>query len=219
MAGYRLIIGNKNYSSWSLRAWLLMRQFEIDFEELRLPLETEAFRTQIATHNPAGKVPVLCHGELRIPDTLAIAEYLAETHPEKHLWPADRQARANARSLCAEMHSSFAALRDALPMNCRAVDRRVDIDAAVARDIERIQAIWRHCRTAHGSGGPWLFAEFSIVDAFYAPVASRFRTYGVALEPVLQQYVDTILSLPTMLEWYKASANETEVIEHEEVGH
>jgi glutathione S-transferase len=218
MAGYKLIIGNRNYSSWSLRAWLLMRQFEIEFEELRLPLETEEFRAQISTYNPAGKVPVLCHGELRVPDTLAIAEYLAETHPEKHLWPVDREARANARSMCAEMHSSFGALRDALPMNCRASHRRVALDGAVARDIERIQTNWQACRQGRGPDGPWLFAGFSIVDAFYAPVASRFRTYGVSLAPVAQEYVEKILSLPAIREWYQASALETEVIEHEEVG-
>lgn len=218
MSDYKLVIGNKNYSSWSLRPWLLMKHRGISFEELRLPLDTEQFRREIKRYNNAGTVPVLCHGALSIPDTMAIAEYLAERQPELQLWPQALAARATARSICAEMHSSFGPLRNALPMNCRATDRHVATEGVIARDIERVQAIWEHCRRTHGAGSPWLFGEFSIADAFYAPVASRFRTYGVQLNPAAQEFVDAILALPAMVEWYAAAANESEVIEHEEVG-
>ena len=218
MAEYQLVIGNKNYSSWSLRPWLLMKHCGIGFEELRLPLDTERFRREIVAYNPAGRVPVLCHGMLRIPDTMAIVEYLAERHPEKLLWPRDPAARACARSICAEMHSSLGAMREALPMNCRATDRQVAMEGDIARDIERVRSIWRDCRETHQDQGPWLFGKFTIADAFFAPVASRFRTYGVAIGPTEQEFVDRILALPAAREWYKAAGSEPEVIDHEEVG-
>jgi glutathione S-transferase len=218
MTDYKLVIGNKNYSSWSLRPWLLMKYSGIDFEELRLPLDTERFRREIAAYNPAGRVPVLCHGLLRIPDTMAIVEYLAERHPEKSLWPRDPGARAGARSICAEVHSSLGAMREALPMNCRATGRQVALEGGIARDIERVRSIWRGCRETYRDQGPWLFGEFSIADAFFAPVASRFRTYGVPIGTTEQEFVDRILALPAAREWYEAAGSEAEVIEHEEVG-
>lgn len=213
-----LVIGNKNYSSWSLRPWYLMRQAGIVFQEIRLPLGTEAFRREIGTFNPARRVPVLCHGDLRIADTLSIAEYLAEVFAEHELWPADRVTRALARSACAEMHSSFAALREAMPMNCRAQGRVVAMVGALADDIDRIRGIWRECRAHHHADGPWLFGAFSIADAFYAPVASRFRTYGVPCGDAEAAYVDWVLSQPAMRDWYASAAAESETIEHEEVG-
>ncbi len=218
MDALTLVIGNKNYSSWSLRPWYLMRQAEIAFQEIRLPLGTQAFRGEIVKFNAAGRVPVLCHGDLFIADSLSIAEYLAEVFAEYALWPKDRVTRALARSACAEMHASFSALREAMPMNCRAEGRRVTIEGAVAEDIDRIRAIWRECRSRHGTGGPWLFGAFSIADAFYAPVASRFRTYGVPCGEVEATYVDWVLSQPAMRDWYASAAAEPETIEHEERG-
>jgi len=213
-----LVIGNKNYSSWSLRAWFLMSQAGIAFEEIRLPLDTEAFHREIPKYNAAHRVPVLCHGDLRVTDSLAIAEYLAELYPEHKLWPVDQRARAHARSICAEMHSSFHALRDAMPMNCRATERRVAMGREVAGNIERIRTVWRACHEQHGGSGPWLFGGFSIADAFYAPVASRFRTYGVPCGDVEAAYIEQVLSQPAMRAWYAAGETEVETIEREEVG-
>jgi glutathione S-transferase len=218
VANYKLVIGNKNYSSWSLRPWLLMKHRGIAFEELRLPLDTEQFQREIAAYNPARRVPVLCDGMLRIPDTIAIVEYLAERHPDKCLWPRDREARAGARSICAEVHSGLGAMRGALPMNCRAANRHVPMDGEIAQDIERVRSIWQNCRETYGDKGPWLFGEFSIADAFFAPVASRFQTYGVPVGPAGQDFVDRILSLPAARRWYEAAESEAEVIAHEEVG-
>lgn len=218
MTSLALVIGNKNYSSWSLRPWFLMTHSGIPFEEIRLPLDTVTFHREIPKYNAARRVPVLCHGDLRIVDSLAIAEYLAEQFPQSQLWPADRESRALARSVCAEMHSSFLALRDAMPMNCRAVGRRVAMDGAVSENIERIRTLWRECRERHADRGPWLFGVFSIADAFYAPVASRFRTYGVPCGEVEKAFVEHVLSQPAMRDWYTAAAAEPETIEHEEVG-
>lgn len=211
-----LILGNKNYSSWSLRGWLVLRKSGIDFEEYPVALSTPDGDRQLADETPAGLVPVLIDGEITVWESLAIAEYAAERNPA--LWPTDRAARAMARSVAAEMHAGFGALRHALPMNCRAHGRRVNIDAAVQRDIERVQRIWSDCRTRYGSGGPWLFGAFSVADAMYAPVASRFATYGVEGPAVVRGYVTTVLGDPDVAAWYAAAAEEGEVIEEEEVG-
>ncbi len=169
-----LVIGNKNYSSWSLRAWLALRNMGLEFTELRIPLRMPGYRDEIRKHNPAGRVPALQDGHHTIWDSLAICEYAAETYPPA--WPEDRDSRSLARSVSAEMHSSFAALREALPMNCRARGRRVAASEEVSRDIARVQEIWRSCRSRHSDDGPWLFGPFCIADAMYAPVASRFVT-------------------------------------------
>jgi glutathione S-transferase len=211
-----LILGNKNYSSWSLRGWLVLRKSGIDFEEYPVALSTPEGDQQLAEETPAGLVPVLIDGEITVWESLAIAEYAAERNPA--LWPTDRAARAMARSVAAEMHAGFGALRHALPMNCRAHGRRVSIDAAVQRDIDRVQRIWSDCRTRYGNDGPWLFGAFSVADAMYAPVASRFATYGVEGPAVVRGYVTTVLGDPDVATWYAAAAEEGAVIEEEEVG-
>jgi glutathione S-transferase len=212
VATFTLVVGNKNYSSWSLRPWLAMRQAGIAFEEIVIPLYQAESKAALLAHSPAGKVPVLKHGDRTVWDTLAIMEYLAETFPAAGLWPQDAAARALARSISAEMHAGFAALRRGMPMNLRDQPPRPQGSDAVAADIERITAIWRDCRTRFGAGASFLFGAFSAADAMYAPVATRFRTYGVALDPVCQAYADALLDLPAFLEWQRAARQEPWVI-------
>ena len=207
-----LVIGNKNYSSWSLRPWLLLRQAGTPFEEIRLALG----RDDLSKYSPSGLVPVLKHGALAIWDSLAIAEYLAEQFPEKELWPRDVEARAMARSVSAEMHSGFTHLRTHMNMNCRSHFPGKGMTPEVAKDIQRIQQIWQDCRSRFGDGGPFLFGAFSIADAMYAPVSFRFITYAVPLSPVAETYVRTLQDLPAMQEWLAAAKEESEVIEQYE---
>ena len=203
-----LYIGNRNYSSWSLRAWLLMRELGIAFEERQLMLFSDAFRTEIARVSPAGRVPVLVDDGFAVWDTLAIAEYLAERHPQAGVWPADPRERARARSVCAEMHAGFGALRSRMPMNVEASLPGLGLDAQVQADIDRIVALWTDLRATHGSRGPFLFGRFCAADAFYAPIASRFTTYAVALPPVCEQYRRDVLALPSMQAWTAAALAE-----------
>jgi glutathione S-transferase len=207
-----LIIGNKNYSSWSLRPWLLMRCAGLAFRELRIPLYTPESKAQIRSHSPSGKVPCLLDGDLAIWDSLAICEYLAERHPALELWPALPAARAVARSVSAEMHAGFQHLRSNMSMNCRGVFPGLGRTVEVAGEIERIQRIWADCRARFGSAGPFLFGRFSIADAMYAPVVLRFRTYQVQLNPVSREYADAVLGLPALQEWVGAGVAESEVI-------
>lgn len=202
-----LFIGNKNYSSWSLRAWLALRAVGVPFEERKLGLFTEAFTEQLGRITPAGLVPVLLDGDFAVWDSLAICEYAAERHPELGLWPAEPRARARARSLSAQMHSGFTQLRSVMPMNIEAHLPQVDVSAA-AQDIARVQAIWQETRAEFGQGGPFLFGRFSIADAFYAPVISRFTTYGVPAEGAVRDYMDAVLALPAMREWTEAALAE-----------
>jgi len=213
-----LVIGNKNYSSWSLRAWLTACKSGIPFEEKRIPLDTPEFEAEINSFSPTRRVPVLRDGDLVIWDSLAIAEYLNETYAQQTLWPVDRQIRAIARATAAEMHSGFATLRHAMPMNIRASDRTVPRSPALEQDIARVTQLWRQCREQYGSGGPWLFGSFSIADAFYAPVVFRFLTYGVSLDPVIQAYTETMLADADIQTWVAAANAETETIAAEEVG-
>jgi glutathione S-transferase len=206
-----LVIGNKAYSSWSLRPWLLMRQAGIPFDEVRLSLYAEGAKQNILQHSPAGKVPVLKDGGLTIWDSLAICEYLAERHPEKQLWPADVAARAHARAISAEMHSGFTNLRTLMPMNVRREIPGRTRTPEVAAEIARIETIWNDCRGRHGANGPFLFGAFCIADAMYAPVVSRLRTYGVALGGAAAQYAGVIHALPAMQEWIAGARAETEV--------
>lgn len=214
----KLVIGNKNYSSWSLRAWFLLKEAGIDFEEQRIPLDMETTAREIARFTPAGKVPVLLLDGQAVWDTLAIAETMAERWPEKRLWPADTAARAHARALSAEMHSGFVALREAMPMNCRAMGRRVELADDVAADIDRIFAIWTDCQHRYGNEGDWMFGRFSIADAMFAPVVLRFRTYGINLSASASVFPRRLLESKAIQEWLLDSESEIEVIEQDETG-
>jgi len=206
----QLVIGNKNYSSWSLRPWLLLRYFQVPFEQTRLPLDTLEFQERIASYSPTGRVPVLhIDGEV-IWDSLAICEVVNERYLAGKGWPGDGEARAAARCASAEMHSGFSALRTQLPMNCRRPPVPRHWDEAAARDIERIQRLWRGLRVRHGAGGDFLAGDFGIVDAMFAPVCVRFRAYGVALDATARDYVESIYTLPAMREWLMAAFEEPE---------
>lgn len=217
MSEYTLVIGNKNYSSWSLRPWLWMKQEGIPFVEKRVSLYTDSYKEELKPYFSNHKVPVLQDGELAVWDTLAILEYLAEKHPDKNGWPADSRARAVARSACAEMHSSFTALRHAMPMSCRKHFPDFEYDDAVQQDVDRISELWAYCREEFGQDGPWLFGAFSIADAMYAPVVLRFQTYDVALPSFAREYVNTMLENPHLIEWIEAGKNEIEVLAQYEV--
>jgi glutathione S-transferase len=212
----QLVIGNKNYSSWSMRGWLLLRALGIDFEQVQLKFHTEEWRKNIGRWSPAGLVPVLWLDGEPVWDTLAIAETVAERWPDRHAWPRDARARSVARSVCAEMHAGFHALREAMPMNIRGSYPGRGMSPEVAKDIDRIVASWTMCRERFGQGGALLFGAFSAADAFYAPVATRFMTYGVRLPEVARHYVDAVLALPAVQEWSAAARAEPEVIAAEE---
>jgi len=217
MSSYTLVIGNKNYSSWSLRPWFLLKQAGVPFTEKWVSLFVDTTRGELAPYFSNYKVPVLMDGDLTVWDTLAILEYLAEKHPEANGWPRDPQARAVARSVSAEMHSSFAALRSAMPMNCRKHFPGFQYSENVKRDIDRVAEIWRHCREQYGDGGPWLFGEFSIADAMYAPVVLRFNGYDVKLDGVAREYVESVLGNTHIQSWIEAGKAEKEVIAQDEV--
>jgi len=223
----RLYIGNKNYSSWSMRPWVLLKQAGLPFEEVKVRFDSfdpqSGFKQALHSVTPAGKVPVLVDDSLAVWDTLAIAEYLAEyaaeSFPEHAPWPRDQAARARARSLCAEMHSGFAALRSACPMNIEAalpeVGARVLAEQpAVAVDLARLVAMWRDALTA--SGGPFLFGDFGIADAYYAPVASRLRSYGLPLPADLATYVDRLWASPGVAAWVQGALAEHDFLDFEE---
>jgi glutathione S-transferase len=214
----KLIIGNKNYSSWSLRSWLLLREAGIPFEEHRIALDTPKTKREIATFSPAGRVPILKLDDLIVWDTLAIAETVAEQWPEKGLWPADRVVRAHARAISAEMHSGFSVLRSCMPMNCRAMGRKVPLPDELGADIDRVIAIWSECHKGYGDQGGWLFGKFSVADAMFAPVVLRFRTYGINLPESAGYYPQRLLESEALQEWLLAAESETEVIDGDETG-
>lgn len=206
MPEYTLVIGDKNYSSWSLRPWLIMRYAGIELDEAHVRLRQPDTRQQILQHSSSGKVPVLKHNGQTVWDSLAIAEYLAEQFPQKQLWPADAAARAMARSISAEMHSGFASLRTHMPMDILGSHPGQGSDKqGVAEDIARVQEIWRHARAQWGGGGPFLFGGFSIADAMYAPVVSRFRTYGVVCDATCSAYMEAVWNLPAMQLWIEGA--------------
>ncbi len=212
-SGYTLIIGDKNFSSWSLRPWIAMKHFGIPFAEERIWLRRPESKAAILRHSPSGKVPALKMGGLVVGDSLAILEYLAERHPDLHMWPRDAEARAVARSISAEMHSGFVVLRAEMSMDLLARFPTPPIGDDLAGDIGRIVAIWRGTRERYGAGGPFLFGTFSNADAMFAPVATRFRTYGVDLgafgdDGTAAAYADAILALPGMAEWTKGAEAE-----------
>lgn len=207
--GYVLVLGDKNYSSWSLRPWLLMRMLGLPFTELNIDIYNEGARQRVLQHVPSGKVPALKAGGLTIWDTAAMIEYLAERHPDAGVWPRDREARAIARAVTAEMHSGFTDLRARMPMDMNGSKPVDEVSKDVGQDVARIVEIWRMCRESFGSGGDFLFGAFCAADAMYAPVASRFRSYGVNLadygdDGACAAYCETILSLAPLIEWMNA---------------
>lgn len=202
-----LVIGNRNYSSWSLRGWLAVKHSGLEFEEIVIPLSQPTTQEEIRRHSPSGRVPVLRDGDVTVWDSLAIAEYVAEKAPEARLWPEDPRVRAVARSVVAEMHSGFLALRKHMPMNIR-LRREKPMTAEVEQDVARIIALWADCRTRFGRGGPFLFGQHTLADAFYAPIATRFVTYGVKLEGGALEYQRTILGTPAMQEWMDKARKE-----------
>jgi glutathione S-transferase len=214
----KLIIGNKNYSSWSLRPWILMKEAGIDFDEHRIVLDTPTSKHEIAEFTEAGRVPVLQLGDLTVWDSLAICETVAERWSDKQLWPADEDERAHARSISAEMHAGFSWLRECMPMNCRAMGRKVPIPDELGEDLDRIIAIWAKCHKHYGDRGGWLFGTFSVADAMYAPVVLRLRTYGINLPESAGYYPHRLLESEAMQEWLAAAECETEVIEQDEKG-
>lgn len=214
MADLTIYLGNKNYASWSLRAWLALKHTALASDEVVIPLYQPTSRQTVLKYSPSGKVPALRHGELMVWDSLAICEYLAETFPDCELWPAEKQVRAVARAVSAEMHAGFGALRQQLPMNIRSSFPGRPLTAEAQADINRILAIWRDCRSRFGEGrGDFLFGRFTIADAMYAPVVTRFRTYKVVLEDDAEQYCQTVMAMPAMQEWVAAARNEPMIVE------
>lgn len=212
-AMYRLVIGNLNTSSWSLRPWLAMKRFTIPFEEIRINLRAADRKARIFKHSPSGKVPALYAGEMMIWDSLAILEYLAEQHPEHAFWPMDQDARAIARSAATEMHSGFQALREHCPMDFVSRRPMSSFDDTVVLNIKRIVSLWIDCRQRFGGGGEFLFSEFSIADAMYAPVASRLKTYVENLsafgdDGTAAAYIEALFAMPEMQAWGDAAREE-----------
>jgi glutathione S-transferase len=200
-----LVIGTKRTSSWSLRPWLALKQGGLAFQEVLIDLRQPDVRSRILVHSPSGRVPLLKDGDLRIWDSLAICEYAAELACAVPLWPENKGARAVARAVSCEMHAGFSALRNELPMDLTQRIACPAMGADARADIERIQAAWNDCRSRFGAGGPFLFGRFSIADAMFAPVATRFRTYGISLDPVCDAYVEAIFGLPALKEWIAAA--------------
>lgn len=217
ISSLRLVCGNRNYSSWSLRAWLCLRKAGLDPDVVVLPMDTPEFAARISEYSPTRRVPVLQIGEEWVWDSLAIAETVNERFASYRLWPEDPRDRALGRSMAAEMHSGFEALRHALPMNCRARQRTVVVSKDVQADIHRVCELWSQAKAQSGSD-TWLLGDFSIADAMFAPVALRFSAYAVELPPLAQQYVHHCLSDADLQTWVALAKEETWVIEHEEVG-
>jgi glutathione S-transferase len=214
-----LVIGNKNYSSWSMRPWVLMRQAGIPFEEVQLKFDETGGGLRVAgieRYSAAAKVPVLLVDGEPVWDTAAICETVAELYPAKQLWPQDPQARRVARSVCAEMHSSFQALRGAMPMNIRGRYPGKGLNEKSSKDIRRVVALWSDCRERFGGSGPLLFGAFTIADAFYAPVVMRFQTYAVELPAAAQAYCEAVQALPAVREWCDAARRETQFVAEDE---
>lgn len=217
MSPLTLVVGSRNYSAWSLRAWMVLRHLGLEFTEQQIPLDTPEFESEIGKFSPTRRVPVLVRGDLIVWESIAICEYASELAGGRG-WPGEPGLRAIARALASEMHAGFGALRNACPMNARATGRRVPMTPALAQDLRRVDAIWSGCRRDHGERGPWLFGDFSIADAMFAPVALRVRTYGLPLSSLATRYYDTMLADPHLLEWIADSCRDTQVIPHDEAG-
>jgi glutathione S-transferase len=212
-----LLIGNKNYSSWSLRPWIAMKAAGIAFAEQVISLDASDFQERVRKISATGKVPALADGETQVWESLAILEYLAEKFPQARLWPAEPSARAHARSIAAEMHADFTPLRRHYPMNIRRPVKRREPIAEVIPHIARIDAMWKDCRNRFGQGGPFLFGAFGAADAMYAPVVSRFHTYGVDVGPVARAYIEAVMGLPAWAEWCAAALQEPWILPSDEV--
>ena len=214
MADLTIYLGNRNYSSWSLRPWLVLKRTTVAFDEVVIPLYQSGSRETILKYSPSGRLPALRHGAVTVWDSLAICEYLAESFPNFALWPTEPAARAMARAVSAEMHAGFEALRQHLPMNVRSSFPGRDIAPEAQADINRVMAIWRDCRARFGEGrGEFLFGDFTIADAMFAPVVTRFRTYRIDLEREADAYCNSVMALPAMQEWLAAAKNEPMIIE------
>ena len=213
----KIIIANKNYSSWSLRPWLALKHLGVAFEEELIPLDQPDTPQRNRQYSPAGKVPILIDGGITIWESLAILEYLAEKYPDAGLWPHHTAARANARAISCEMLSGFRALRSFCPMNLRRPVRKLAIDADVNKDVARMTEIWRDTREEYGHGGPFLFGAFSIADAMFSAAATRFRTYGIDMDPVSKAYVNTIHDFEPFKAWLAEALKETWIVPHDEV--
>jgi glutathione S-transferase len=217
MADLTIYVGNKNYASWSLRAWLALRATGAEFAEEMIPLFQPGSKETLLRHSPSGKVPALHHGDVVVWDSLAICGYLTEQFPAARLWPADPAAKAMARSISAEMHAGFQALRREFPMNIRSSFPGREISPEAQADLNRVMAIWRQCRNRYGEGnGDYLFGHFTIADAMYAPVVTRFLTYKFDLEREADAYCGAIMALPAMQDWATAARNEPMVIDQYE---
>jgi glutathione S-transferase len=215
--GLHLVIGNKNYSSWSFRPWLAMKVAGIAFEETLISFDAPDFKSRVTALSGAGKVPVLIDGEARIWESLAILEYLAEKFPASSLWPRDMASRAHARAIASEMHAGFLPLRRQLPMNVRRPVKSRALEPDAGGDVARIDAIWSECRIRFGTGGPFLYGAFSAADAMYAPVVWRFHTYAVEVSAAARDYMRALMALPPWLEWREAARHEPWIVPHDEV--
>jgi glutathione S-transferase len=211
-----LLTANKNYSSWSMRPWILLKQLEIPFEDRKLSFNDPAFKAKVLAVSPTGRVPALVDGDVTVWDSLAIVEYLAEKYPDRGIWPRDPKARARARAICAEMHAGFSAMRDKMAMNCELRLPNVIFDLSVRADVARVIASWSDCRAHFGVDGPFLFGAFSAADAYYAPVVRRFLSYGIKLSGEIERYVATIDSLPAMRAWMAEALAENDYVRFEE---
>jgi len=208
----RLIIGNKNYSSWSLRPWLVLKEFKIPFQETRIALYEEGSKQKLLEHTASGKVPAFYHDDYVVWDSLAICEVLNDLYSQENLWPQQPAARALARSLSNEMHSGFNEIRNQLPMNCRTSITLPNINAGLQQDINRIREIWSLCREQYQQDGDFLLGDFSICDAMFAPVVLRFNSYGIEVSDTEKQYMENMLALESMQEWIKDGINESEIM-------
>ena len=215
--GLRLVIGNKNYSSWSFRPWLALKVAGIAFEETLISLDAPDFKARLTALSGAGKVPVLIDGDTHVWESLAILEYLAEKFPSAALWPGDPQARAHARAVAAEMHAGFLPLRRQLPMNVRRPVMPCKFEADAAGDVARIDAIWSECRARFAAAGPFLYGAFGAADAMYAPVVWRFHTYAVEVSAAAGAYMRALMALPAWSEWREAARREPWVLPHDEI--
>jgi glutathione S-transferase len=213
----KLILGNKNYSSWSFRPWIAMRHAGLAFEEEVIPLYEPGSRERVLKYSPAGKVPILIDGDMTIWESLAILDHIAERFPKTQLWPNEPRARAHARAVAAEMHAGFAALRRHCPMNMRRAGRKRELTAEVAADVRRIEEIWTDCRARFGQDGPFLFGRFGAADAMYAPVVSRFASYAIGVGAACEDYMKAMMALPAWQEWHAAGVAEPWIMTGNEV--